>query len=82
MVLQVLSNKMVVLSGVYTVVTEKDYVVVNGIVASPFANNHFLANAYYGLHRVAYAMVPALFSSQWITVAQEIVTNLIMTVSA
>jgi hypothetical protein len=42
--------------GVYSVVTEEEFIVVNGFVASPFAVNHAVANAYYNVIRA----VPAL----------------------
>ena len=52
--------------GIYTVVTNKEYIVVNGIVATPFGGvNPTLANMYYNLHRMMYAFMPqALVSSQ------------------
>jgi Hint module len=41
--------------GVYTVVTMEEFVVVNGVVASPYAISHMFANVYYNVHRlVAY----------------------------
>ena len=48
--------------GVYTIVTDKadDLVIVNGIVASPFAVNHAVANAVYNVHRVLYSVAPKL----------------------
>ena len=49
--------------GVYTVVTNKEYIVVNGIVASPFGGvNPTLANIYYNLHRLAFAFMPKVMS--------------------
>jgi Hint module len=48
--------------GLYTVVTKEEYVVVNGIIASPFAHNHMLANSYYNIHRFIYACVPGLLA--------------------
>jgi hypothetical protein len=46
--------------GVYTVVTQASdkLLVVNGVVASPFAVNHAMANAYYGVHRLVYQLWP------------------------
>ena len=29
----------------------QEYVVVNGVIASPFGSNHFAANLYYNIHR-------------------------------
>ena len=41
--------------GAMTVVTEAEFIVVNGIIASPFGGvNHDLAHAFYNLHRLAY----------------------------
>jgi len=45
---------------VYTVVTKHDgLIVVNGIVASPFAVNHHVANAVYNVQRVLYGVLPS-----------------------
>jgi Hint module len=49
--------------GLYTIVTGEEYVVVNGIIASPFAYNHMVANFYYNIHRFVYAFVPRLSGS-------------------
>ena len=50
--------------GIYTVVTNKEYIVVNGIVATPFGGvNPTLANMYYNLHRLVYAFMPAALMS-------------------
>jgi hypothetical protein len=49
--------------GLYTVVTKEEYVVVNGIIAAPFAANHMLANLYYNIHRLVYASAPSLLNN-------------------
>lgn len=49
--------------GVYTVVTGEAYVVVGGVVASPFAVNHFIVNKFYDLHRLVHRLAPALAKS-------------------
>ena len=49
--------------GIYTIVTNEEFVVVNGIIASPFGANHMMANLYYNVHRLLYALVPALMAS-------------------
>jgi Hint module len=49
--------------GLHTVFTEDEYVVVNGILASPFAYNYMVANFYYNIHRFLYACVPGLLTS-------------------
>lgn len=59
----VVSNKEVVSNeGIYTIVTNADFVVVNGIVASPFAVNHAVADFVYGIHRVMYRFAPKLLA--------------------
>jgi len=54
----VLSNEVVVANGVYTIVTKEEMVVVNGVVASPFAVNHAVANAYYNVIRAIHSVAP------------------------
>ena len=48
---EVMTNGFVTGRGVQTVVTNEEFVVVNGIIASPFAVNHFAANSFYNIHR-------------------------------
>jgi Hint module len=48
--------------GLYTIVTKAEYVVVNGIIASPFAVNHMMANMYYDMHRFLYSSAPVLLN--------------------
>ena len=49
--------------GVYTLVTNEEYVVVNGIIASSFGANHMMANLYYNIHRFIYSVRPSLLKS-------------------
>ena len=49
--------------GLYTVVTKEQYVVVNGIIASPFAFNHVLGNSYYNIHRFIHSFYPDILRS-------------------
>ena len=58
--------------GLYTVVTKEEYVVVNGIIASPFAANHMLANLYYNFHRFVYASSPSFLSNPSLHLANEV----------
>jgi len=47
--------------GVYSAVTlDNEYLVVDAVVASPFAMAHGFVNAYYGLHRAIYKLSPSL----------------------
>lgn len=68
-------------SGVFTVVTLKGgLLVVNGVVASPFAVNHLVANAFYNIHRAVYNILPSATKQSMVTqVVQafgELVTGL------
>lgn len=58
--------------GLYTVVTEDDFVVVNGFVASPFSTNHVVANAFYNVHRMAFQVAPVLLQTKWLRSAVEV----------
>ena len=58
--------------GLYTIVTKEEYVVVNGIIASPFATNHMMANLYYNMHRLLYSTAPALLSSSLLRSTNEV----------
>ena len=58
--------------GLYTIVTKEEYVVVNGIIASPFAANHMLANMYYNVHRFVYATAPSLLGNPPLHLANEV----------
>jgi hypothetical protein len=58
--------------GLYTIMTKEEYVVVNGIIASPFAVKHMMANLYYNMHRSVYESAPALCDSSIIRTANEV----------
>lgn len=53
--------------GVYAVVTMEEFVVVNGIVASPFAISHVFANMYYNFQRLYRTYFLATFHHNEIT---------------
>ena len=78
---QVISNEFVHSNGIYTVVTQSEFLVVNGIVASPFASNHAVANAFYSIYRVAFKYAPALFATNWFLKAHERFSDLVMALS-
>ena len=59
----VVSNYKVAGNGIYTIVTNEEYVVVNGVVASPFAASHAMGNTFYNVYRAMYIYVPGLFKS-------------------
>jgi hypothetical protein len=58
--------------GVYTLVTNGEFIVVNGIIASPFGGNHMIANLYYNVHRLIYMSYPALLKLSWLHQANEV----------
>ena len=57
--------------GVYTIVTKEEFIVVNGIIASPFGANHMMANLYYNMHRLAFSLVPSLLASALLRAVNE-----------
>ena len=63
--------------GLYTVVTEKDgLLVVNGVMASPFATNHLITNAFYNIYKFAPSMVPTTFAMSVVTAFGDIVLSI------
>ena len=58
--------------GVYTIVTNEEFIVVNGIVASSFGVNHMIGNLYYNVHRFVYLFCPSVLSSPLIVTANEV----------
>jgi hypothetical protein len=58
--------------GVYTIVTNEEFIVVNGIIASPFGANHMMANMFYNVHRFVYASAPVLLTSALLHSANEV----------
>lgn len=58
-------------NGLFTVITNEEYIVVNGIIASPFGANHMMANLYYNIHRFAFALSPLLLSSSFLRSVNE-----------
>ncbi len=59
----VVSNNKIPGTGIYTIVTNEEYVVVNGVIASPFAVSHTVGNTFYNVYRVMYNYVPGAFKS-------------------
>lgn len=57
--------------GVYTVVTNEEFIVVNGIIASSFGANHMMANLFYNIHRFIYAISPSFLTSSLLHSANE-----------
>ena len=45
-------ENLVTFDGIYTVITKEEFIVVQGIITSPFAGNHMLAHNFYNLLRI------------------------------
>lgn len=69
----------VYLQGIYTVVTlDGEYIVVNGVIASPFADSHYLGHRFYHIHRFVYRHFPWLLSSTLFLNTMKEVNELIL----
>ncbi len=58
--------------GIYTIVANEEYVIVSGVVASPFAVNHFAANMFYNIHRALYNFAPYAMKSAFLAISNGI----------
>ncbi len=67
--------------GLYTVVTQNEFPVISGVVASPFAVSHGVGNAYYSIHRALYKLAPALMKSSAIASTNAFVGSAVMLAS-
>lgn len=62
-----IASKLVQKHGIYTAVTKNEFLVIGGVVVSPFAINHDLVHAYYNIHRFVYDYIPSLSKSTLLT---------------
>jgi hypothetical protein len=70
--LGVVSISVTVGRGAYTVITDNEYMIVNGFIASPYAVNHAVANLYYSLYRALCKLLPAAVMKHfWLREANE-----------
>jgi len=53
---RVVNTKMVTSNGLYSFVTLDEFIVVNGMVMSPFSHHHQLGHFFYQFHRAIYVM--------------------------
>jgi len=65
--------------GIYTAVTNNEFLVVNGIVASPFAVTHDPVNAYYNLHRFVAKVFPSALKSPLVLAANAFLGGAFLT---
>jgi hypothetical protein len=69
--------------GIYTLITlDGGLIVVNDIVASPFAVNHQVVDSFYNIHRVIYRLIPAIARVPMYTETLKIFGDLAVTVFA
>jgi Hint module len=68
---QVTATSFVRGKGVYTIVTTEEFIVVNGIVASPFSLNHHAANGFYNVFRILYFLAPAVLKNSFMGAIYE-----------
>ena len=69
---RVSSVETILAEGLYTIVTKEEFVVVNGIIASPFAYNHLAGNLFYNIHRFLYDAIPCLLLSPSLRTFNEV----------
>jgi len=62
---QITSIEIVEEEGIYTVITLEEYIVVDNIIASPYAIFHLLGNIYYSLHKNLYSINPKIIDSPY-----------------
>jgi len=65
--------------GLCTAVTTNEFLVVNGIVASPFAEAHGLPNAFCSIHRALIAYFPSAFKSSFLLAANAMLGGAFIT---
>lgn len=61
--------------------TKNSFIVVNGMVASPFAHNHAVADSIYNVHRAIYSLFPSLLSSTFFKNVNEVFGEIVAAVS-
>ena len=64
--------------GIYTAVTTSKFLVVNGIVASPFGVSHGLMNSYYNFHRIVAKFAPLALASSSIQVISAVLSGVFL----
>ena len=68
----VVATRLVKGKGIRSVVTlAGNLVVINGIVASPFAAQHCIGEAWYSIHRLVYALLPTALSFKFFQQTSE-----------
>ena len=61
----VVSAELVSGTGLYSVITMEEYIVVNGVIASPYALPHRLSHYVFNTYRMLYRIAPTLMKSAW-----------------
>jgi hypothetical protein len=60
---KVVSIEIIRSEGLYTIVTTEEYIVVIGIIASPFGANHLFANMFHYIHRFVHFTSPVILAA-------------------
>ena len=55
--------------GIYTAITLEEFIVVNDIIASPYAVSHVIGHSFYHIPRVLYSLFPSVRLSDWMSSA-------------
>lgn len=64
--------------GLYTVIAEDEFIVVNGFIVSPFATNHAATHAYYNVVRLVNKWAPSIvLNSPLLRAANEVFGSII-----
>ena len=67
--------------GVYSIVPYSGFLVVNGVIASPYAVNHWIVDKYYYIHRILYSLYPSVLDSVIIAELNVWVSNTVMSLA-
>ena len=53
--------------GIYTAITLEEFIIVNDIIASPYAVSHIIGHSFYHIPRMLYSLFPSLWRSDWVS---------------
>jgi len=74
----VVSIRTVVETGLYTVITVEDFIVVNDVVVSPFAVSHAVGSLLYSPLKLIYSYYPKFSQSEYIVFLLNHISNTLM----
>jgi hypothetical protein len=62
--------------GIYTLITNQEFIVVNNIIASPFVVNHYIANKYYNFHRMIYYYASSVIKTKFYSLVNSLANRI------